>query len=82
MSANETMVICQVCGHENEADQRFCDECGAELQPTEASAKPVPNNAPTLDESSNLISENGQEVGGRTRCGTRGEERNGKRGTF
>ena len=62
MSANETMVICQVCGHENEADQRFCDECGAELQPSEASAKPVPNNAPTLDESSSLISESGQEV--------------------
>lgn len=62
MSARETMVICQVCGHENESDQRFCDECGAELQPDADSGSPSPNNAPTLDESSQLTTEDGQPV--------------------
>jgi serine/threonine protein phosphatase PrpC len=62
MSARETMVICQVCGHENESDQRFCDECGAELQPSAESGKPTPNNAPTLDEDSELETEDGQDV--------------------
>lgn len=33
MNAGETMVICENCEHENEPDQRFCDECGAELHP-------------------------------------------------
>lgn len=56
------MVICQVCGHENETDQRFCDECGAELQPSEESHTPAPNNAPTLDESSVLDTGSGQSV--------------------
>lgn len=56
------MVICQVCGHENEADQRFCDECGAELQPSEASDQPAPNNAPILDDSSKLVAEDGREL--------------------
>jgi len=62
MSAGETMVICQICEHENEADQRFCDECGAELAPTEQTSQPAPNNAPTLDESSTLETEDGRPV--------------------
>ncbi len=36
MSARETIVICHLCQHENEPSQRFCDECGAELQQHEA----------------------------------------------
>ena len=62
MSAGETMVICQICEHENEADQRFCDECGAELQPSEQPGTPVPNNAPTLDETSDLETSDGLPV--------------------
>ena len=62
MSAGETMVICQICEHENEVDQRFCDECGAELQPSEDTSTPAPNNAPILDESSNLQTAEGQTV--------------------
>lgn len=38
MSAGETIVICQICEHENEPDQRFCDECGVELNPAPAEA--------------------------------------------
>jgi serine/threonine protein phosphatase PrpC len=56
------MVICQICEHENEVDQRFCDECGAELQPTDDPGTPAPNNAPILDESSELQTEEGQPV--------------------
>jgi PPM family protein phosphatase len=62
MSAGETMVICQSCEHENEVDQRFCDECGAELQPSEDSGTPAPVSAPILDESSDLQTEAGQSV--------------------
>jgi protein phosphatase len=36
MSAGETIVICQICEHENDPGQRFCDECGVELNPTPA----------------------------------------------
>lgn len=56
------MVICQICEHENEADQRFCDECGAELAPTVATSGPAPNNAPILDENSELRTEDGRPV--------------------
>jgi protein phosphatase len=56
------MVICQICEHENEVDQRFCDECGAELQPSEETGAPAPNNAPILDESSHLETEDGAKV--------------------
>ncbi len=35
MSSGETIVICQICEHENDPDQRFCDECGVELHPAE-----------------------------------------------
>ena len=62
MSARETMVICQICEHENEADQRFCDECGVELKPSDQAHTPIPNNAPTLDESSQLETEAGESV--------------------
>lgn len=31
MSSGETIVICQICEHENDPYQRFCDECGVEL---------------------------------------------------
>lgn len=27
-------MICQICEHENDPGQRFCDECGVELNPT------------------------------------------------
>lgn len=53
------MVICQICEHENETDQRFCDECGAELQPSEQTGAPKANNAPTLDETSELATADG-----------------------
>lgn len=35
MSAGDTIVICQICEHENDPDQRFCDECGVELHPAQ-----------------------------------------------
>lgn len=56
------MVICQICEHENEADQRFCDECGAELQPPDEPGAPAPNNAPTLDEKSEIQTDDGKPV--------------------
>ena len=56
------MVICQICEHENEVDQRFCDECGAELQPSEETGAPAPVSAPILDESSHLETEEGAKV--------------------
>ena len=56
------MVICQICEHENEADQRFCDECGVELKPGDQTDAPMPNNAPTLDETSELETEDGEQV--------------------
>lgn len=62
MSAKDTMVICQVCGHENESDQRFCDECGAELQADEQSSRPVTASTPTLDDSAALQTQSGEPV--------------------
>lgn len=62
MSARETMVICQVCGHENESDQRFCDECGAELQINADNRQTVSSGGPSLDESSSLETGSGDTV--------------------
>jgi serine/threonine protein phosphatase PrpC len=50
MSARETIVICQICEHENDPDQRFCDECGVELNPASAEvARPESSQALPAD---------------------------------
>lgn len=56
------MVICQVCGHENESDQRFCDECGAELQAASGESATTSSSSPSLDESSSLQTTAGESV--------------------
>ena len=39
-------MICQICEHENDPGQRFCDECGVELNPTPiVAARPESANA-------------------------------------
>ena len=62
MNAGETAVICQICGHENEPDQRFCDECGAELNPEtgpEQSERPSPQ---TLDVGAEITLEDERKI--------------------
>lgn len=50
MSAGETIVICQICEHENDPGQRFCDECGVELHPAPAEvARPEASQALPAD---------------------------------
>ena len=56
------MVICQICEHENEVDQRFCDECGAELQVSGETGAPPPSSAPILDENSAVETEQGERI--------------------
>ena len=47
MSSGETIVICQICEHENDPDQRFCDECGVELHPADEEVSQTPS-SPSL----------------------------------
>jgi hypothetical protein len=44
---NTQNIVCPSCGHQNLPGDRFCDNCGAELNPPAASAAP-PTNARTV----------------------------------
>jgi predicted amidophosphoribosyltransferase len=44
---NSQSTVCASCGHQNLPGDRFCDNCGAELNPSAASAAP-PTNARTV----------------------------------
>lgn len=55
------MVICQICQHENEPDQRFCDECGVELNPGEEEAS-APSSCATLAFQTELTSDQGHQI--------------------
>jgi len=44
---NSQSTVCASCGHQNLPGDRFCDNCGAELNPPAASAAP-PTNARTV----------------------------------
>lgn len=61
MSSGETIVICQICEHENDPDQRFCDECGVELQPANEDAAQAPS-SPVLPTDTTIKTEEGLEI--------------------
>ena len=61
MSSGETIVICQICEHENDPDQRFCDECGVELHPAEPEVSQQPT-SPTIPTDTVLVTPEGVEL--------------------
>lgn len=61
MSSGETIVICQICEHENDPDQRFCDECGVELHPADEEVSQTPS-SPSLPTDTVMTTEDGVEI--------------------